>query len=105
MKVYIPVYDHGKRTYDEIDTTSAVYHHWAHGGTTIFYCGLASSPDAIYATPGDALTYGWSRDLNHHANALNPRDLEWKIYHNHVTGERRVSDHFCELMKPTTKTL
>lgn len=91
MKVYIPVYAHGKRTYDEIETTRAAYHRWATGGTTIICGGICLSGDALYATPEDALAYGWSRDLDHYAFTLNPRDLDWKSYDNAITDEHRVN--------------
>lgn len=94
MKVYIAVYKNGKRTYDEIDTTRAAYHRWATGGTTIICDGISSSGDAIYATPEDALAHGWSRDLDHYAFTLSPRDLDWKSYDNAITDEHRVNRNY-----------
>ena len=91
MKVYIAVYANGKRTYDEIETTCAAYHRWVTGGTTIICHGICLSGDAIYATPEDALVHGWSRDPDHYAFTLNPRELDWKSYDNAVTNEHRVN--------------
>lgn len=91
MKIYIPVYTNGKRTYTEIETTRAAYHRWATGGATIICDGSCSSGDALYATPEDALAHGWGRGIGHYANALSARELDWKVFYNHVTGEHRVN--------------
>ena len=91
MKVYVPAFSGTKRTYDTIDTTRAAYHRWMNGSTTIICDGICYSGDTIYATPDDALAHGWSRDLDHYAFTLSPRDLDWKLFYNHVTGEYRVN--------------
>lgn len=91
MKIYVPAFSATKRAYESIETTRAAYHRWASGSTTIICDGICYPGDAIYATPDDALTYGWSRDLDHNANALSPRDLDWKVFENQVTGECRVN--------------
>lgn len=91
MKVYVPAFDGTKRSYDSIDTTRAAYHRWASGSTTVMCDGICHSGDALYATADAALTYGWSRGLDHYANALSARELDWKLFYNHVTGEYRVN--------------
>lgn len=92
MKVYIPLYANGKRTYEEIETTTANYEHWQFGNKTIFSNGICYPGYAIYATPDDALTHGWSSERDHYTFMLEPRDLVWLNYADARTGEIRVKN-------------
>lgn len=87
MKVYVPVYENGRRA-AALETENATYIRESNGGSTIIASGICYSGDAIYATRDDAMKT-WNCDLLGMAVRLSPNKLNWRYYHNALTGETR----------------
>lgn len=87
MKVYIPVYENGRRAV-VVETTKAVFHRDPNGYTTVISDGICYSGGALYATHDDAMR-SWNRDFMSAVTRLSPRELTWAYYHNAITGETR----------------
>ena len=87
MKVYIPVYENGRRAV-AIETTKATFRRNAYGYTTVIANGTCYSGDALYANYDDAMR-SWNRDFMSAVTRLSPHELTWEYYHNAITGETR----------------
>lgn len=87
MKVYIPVYENGRRAV-AVETTKATYHRDPDGYATVICDGICYSGDALYATHGDAMR-SWNRDFMSAMTRLSPHEITWAYYHNAITGVTR----------------
>lgn len=75
MKIYVPVYENGKRDAIEIESTQSRLIRRPGGGTILYY-GRCYCASLIFDNRDDAFN-AWNKRWN--PSALNPNNIEWRM--------------------------